>query len=74
MEDHERLENSGNRGCIRLSYDEFFVFGINRNSAERSPSPTKKRETTRKSQSAQHFEENSDKSSDEKFPRYKPLE
>ena len=43
MEDHERLENSGNRGCIRLSYDEFFVFGINRNSAERSPSPTQRK-------------------------------
>ena len=69
MEDHERLENSGNRGSIR-----FLVFPINRNNPARSPSPKKKRETASKSQSAQHFEENSDKSSDKKFPRYRPLE
>ena len=69
MEDHERLENSENRGCIR-----FLVFPINSNNAARPPSPRKKRETASKSQSAQHFEENSDKSSNQKFPRYRPLE
>ena len=69
MEDHERLENSGKRGCIR-----FLVFPINRNNAARSPSPKKKRETASKSQSAQYFQESSDKSSNQKFPRYRPLE
>ena len=69
MEDHERLESSGNRGCIR-----FLVFPINRNNAARPPSPRKKRETASKSQLAQHFEENSDKSSNQKFSRYRPLQ
>ena len=66
MEHYERLENSGNRGCIRLSYGEFFVFGINRNSEEKGNNKEKSISTA--------LEQNSDKSSDEKFPRYRPLE